>query len=183
MTTRATDWQIERATILHRICTGVEKRLQRRRGVRRAVRVAASRWRNRHYRCDPSRPVRISRKYLVDLFYVWKRNGKTREAFTLHYRSGRSKIPVRLVAEFIRVAVQPGVVSLSSAYRKLTSLWRGGELNRPFKYRRCTDFPFAYSTLRRALTNEQRRAIIELQNAEHAVTCAREKFQRFFPDD
>lgn len=166
--------------ILQRICKGAEKRLQCRRGVHRALRAAAWRWKNRCYRCDSSRRVRLSLNSLVAIYYRWVRAGKTPEAFTLNYRSCPPKVSARLIADFIRVCGEPGIYSMLEAFETLSRRWRAGEIKRPHKFRRSAELPFSYSAFCRALSDEQRAAITILQKTSRQAVRARERYLRIF---
>jgi hypothetical protein len=176
------DWQHERSMRLQRICMGVEQRLQRRRGLRRAVRVAAWRWKSRCYRSDPSKRVHFSRSTLMTAYRLWRDNGRKPDVFRLNYRSGKSKLPARLLKYFVRLCGEPGVDSMIAAYRNLAARWRDGDLQRPHVYRRAAELPFTYSTFRRALSLEQRQVIVAFQKTERAARRARQAFERISTD-
>lgn len=175
-------WLSERERIVPRACVAIERGRSRGLSVRKAALRSVWRWNGKPYRCDVSRRVRLSRSSLVQHFYDWRRNGKNPEALQLHYRAHGPKISARLVREFIRVCGMPGVRSLSDAYRKLSAMWRAGELKRPFAFRRRATLPFSRATFLRALTSEQRRTIIEMQRIEHAAALARDRFNRITSD-
>jgi hypothetical protein len=114
------NWQRERAMIVHRACMAISRRRERGVSLHRAVVRPAWNCRNRFYRCEPTRRVRLSRKTFIDIYYHWRANGQNLQAVQLHYRSNRPKIPSRLVLEFVQLCVSPGVPSIRAGYRQLT---------------------------------------------------------------
>lgn len=60
----------------------------------------------------------MSKGTLLRLFYLWRRTGKTPDAFRLCYRSGREKLNQKQLIKFLRACFRPGTHSYRMAHRQ-----------------------------------------------------------------
>lgn len=94
-------WQIERVKLAHRICTRIAGRVARGHSIGKSFTYFAWYWRDRFYRTDPGRRVRLSRPTIIRLYYQWQKNGQTPDSLRLCYgRRGGPKLPMKLAARF-----------------------------------------------------------------------------------
>ncbi|MCX6924555.1 MAG: hypothetical protein NT154_15275 [Verrucomicrobia bacterium] len=91
----------------------------------------AWRWRDRHYKTDPARRIRMGYVMLRGIYYDWKASGGDVAVFGLHYRCGNQKLAAHQVAELSRLCLAPETRFLSEAYRRLTS---HGATERAYRY-------------------------------------------------
>lgn len=171
-------WMDEKARLVHRLCKGIEQKREKGVPVRRAVVRPAWYWNGRRFRHDASKRVRLARGTLLEYFYRWLTGGKSPEAVRLRYHpTAARKITRALMAEFLEICVTPGVDSLSGAYwyaeQAHVQLWEGPG--------RAPAYP-SRSAFRRALSGEQRAAIVALQRSHRAAIKAREFFNKLFSD-
>jgi hypothetical protein len=97
----------------------VEGRCAGGQSLHKAVRWFAWYWRNRFYKSDPSRPIRLSAQTIIRLFYRWKSEGRTPGAVALRYRSSLQKLAPGDVIELARRCLAPGARSFSGTWREL----------------------------------------------------------------
>jgi hypothetical protein len=114
-------WQRERARRLHRICSSIEQRVEHGQGLLRAVRRFARYYAGRHYRSERQRALQFSAQTILRCYYLWRSKGRTAEALVLKHYGGKQKLNSQHTAELVKVCLDPGVLSVRSAYRKLIS--------------------------------------------------------------
>jgi hypothetical protein len=115
----ASHWKRERVQRLCRIFHCIERGQSRGKTIRKMLVGHAWRWKGRHYKSSPERPIRFTRGTLLRLFYQWQNGGKTPESLTLRYRCGNQKASSGRVVELMRLCLVPGTMSFSVAYRRL----------------------------------------------------------------
>jgi hypothetical protein len=120
----APNWQRQRAEWLGRILAGLDRSRANGLPLRRAARRAAVRWSGRTY--VDGRPVRFSAQTLTATYYRWLRNGKAAEAYRLRFNAPVRAVPAELLREFVSLNLQPGVNSMSEAFRRLNRAWLSG---------------------------------------------------------
>lgn len=174
--TTLSPWQNERAKRLHAIFSSAETRQKEAGSLARCLKPFVRSWKGKSFHCDPKRQARFSYGTLRNLFYHWCSSGRTPECLLLRYRatSGR-KVTESLLQEFISTCVSPGWQSMGQAWRDMRTahefLWEGPGDPPSFPSR---------AAFMRALTPEQRSAIISLQQANLAAQSARERFRKVF---
>ena len=119
MTSTPPKWRLERTRRLCRIFRRVEQRIADGGSLAKAMVWFAARWKHKHYKSDPTRPVRFGKNTLVRLYYQWKAGGRTRESLTPHFRCPRQRIKPDHTQELANLCLEPGVPSFSAAYRRL----------------------------------------------------------------
>jgi hypothetical protein len=85
--------------------------------VRKAVKYFAWYWRDRPYRTAPHIKARLRRSTLVNLYYHWRRNGKSPNCFGLHYGDRLATITVEEIRRFVDACGEAGTASLGQAAR------------------------------------------------------------------
>ncbi|MGA2751994.1 MAG: hypothetical protein ABSG59_24795 [Verrucomicrobiota bacterium] len=151
--------------MIHRICRSVERWRARDQSLERAVGWFASYWRDRKYTCEPARPIRLSAKSLVRLFYQWRAGGKTPAAVGLHYRPGLQKLTPPAVIELARLCLLPGANSFNATWKQLPNPGATASAYRyamPVELRRHLKAVFA---ARRALQSTERAAREAIEQA------------------
>jgi hypothetical protein len=81
--------------------------------------IHAWRWRGRHYKSDPGRPIRFAYSTLLRVYYAWRRGGHTPAAIALRYRPGKRRLGLGQEREIVRACLNPQVTSFSGAYGRL----------------------------------------------------------------
>jgi hypothetical protein len=119
--TLSSPWQRERCQLLHRLCLAIERKRERGRTLRQALRWPGWYWKNRTYRCDPTRKIQISRGTLKNCYYIWRRGGKTAASLSLRYGTSAIPIPQNDVLRFVRSCLAPGACSLEAVYRAMAA--------------------------------------------------------------
>lgn len=110
-------WMRERARILQRICESVEDRRARGMSLHKALRRPAWAWKSKTYKSG--KPVRLTEGTLARLYYAWRANGRTPEAFALGYKFTRKPISAALATAFIKANAREGVTSMQAAFSEL----------------------------------------------------------------
>ena len=108
-------WPSERAERLHRFCKSIERRRAAGVSVRKAVTYFAWFWKDRPYRTAPHIKARFSGTTLVQLYYRWRRNGKSPVCFVLHYAERMAPVTREQMRRFLGACGKAGTVSLSQA--------------------------------------------------------------------
>ncbi len=111
-------WHLERARKVNLICGCIARRMARGQTLESAVTYFVWAHAYSFYRCEPSRPFRLSRKTLVRLFYQWKNGGRTPQALTLRYRPARAKLSETKLARFVNACLQPAICSYAAAHKR-----------------------------------------------------------------
>lgn len=113
-------WVRENADRLHRICLGIERRLQKGEPLWKAVRRAS--WyytrQTRYYRTAPEIRVPFTKGTITRAWYRWNEGGKTAAAVALRYKAP-TKLPMSEIIELAELTMQPGVLSVKSAWRMM----------------------------------------------------------------
>jgi|SRR5579862_1636767 len=112
---------IERARRLHRICGCIARRMERGQTQHKALTWFAWFYRNRFYKCDPSKKLRFKYKTLMGAYYQWKRGGRSPEALTLRYANSRPKIRSAHLRRFIASCLRPDCRYFTAAHRNLSA--------------------------------------------------------------
>lgn len=112
----------------------------------------------RFYQCDPAKPFRFSEKRLIQLFYLWRKEGV--EALVLKYRSGRPKIEAGKVHMFALACLSSGICSLRQAHATMS---QPGQTVHGYRH---------------ALPVRQRKAIIELLAARRIENRLEKRVRR-----
>ena len=110
-----TDWQTERAQLVHDICTDIAARRDKREKLSDCIRLYVRQFNGNPYRCDSSRRLALSAKTLTRAYYLWRRGGEVPSAVRLNY-VGRSKVSAPVVRRFVGVLFSPGVESSRQAF-------------------------------------------------------------------
>ena len=114
-------WQRERAGILRGYCLSIERAQARGGTVVQAASYLSKFCRNRFYRTEPKRRVRLSAQTIRTAFYKRQRSGGTAAALQLGYRNERAgwQFSTRQAARVQRLLLHPGTVSLAQVYRAI----------------------------------------------------------------
>ena len=114
-------WQRERMQRLARICRCLDRGQTAGKRLRRMVRFHAWRWRGRHYKAAPSRPIRFNAGTILRIYYAWRKGGRTPAALALHYWRGNRRASRCQVIELSKLCLLPETKSFSAAYRRLAT--------------------------------------------------------------
>ncbi len=133
-------WELERARRAHLICLCIERRQANGKSLKEAIYWPSYAWRSQFFRCDSSRPIRLSRSTLIRLYYQWRRGGKCLAALSLGYPP-RLRLPAATLTKIVERV-------LASKAKDLRAAWRD-----------TPDCPAGYSALLSALGLEARKAI------------------------
>src|SRR5690242_16853771 len=109
-----------RCQFLHRLFEQVEARLSAGITFAEAIRRAGQRRNIRAFKHG-----KLSRGSLIRLFYSWRKN-RSPAAFLLHYKPGKTRIPVALAEEFLSRLAAERVVSAATVMHSLRTDWRLG---------------------------------------------------------
>jgi hypothetical protein len=112
-------WFRERARILKRVFSCIEKRKERGQAVRRICAHFARRWHGKTYRSAPGKAIRLSCVRLVTLYYRYLRSGKRPEILALGYKVKRTGISPALICRFLDECAAPGICSMREAWQRL----------------------------------------------------------------
>lgn len=108
----------ERAAKLARGFRAIDKARPNGRTMHKAFVHMAWRWNGKPYACDPSRRMHCAEGTLRCLYYTrWLAGGRTAAALIRRWSPGKQKLSPALVIEFVKLCLEPGVASLSAAYR------------------------------------------------------------------
>ncbi len=114
--------EIERADRLHRKFHSAERSLATGRELRQVFRGFSWYWRRRCYHCDPTRQVRFGYSTLLNLFYHWRKSGRTKECL---YRRWRPVTPRRVtqafLLEFVKFCTVLRTLSLLAAWKEFVA--------------------------------------------------------------
>lgn len=169
----AAAWESERARRLHHVCQRLDAQFAPgRRGIGKIWRREARRLDGKPFRTAPGRRWQMSASRLRNLFYIWRRRGRTASVFSIRWdRCGRPLV----TGDFIRaLAIQcsaPGVASIRAGYARLAArrAAKGGRM--PVTY--CTARRYMPLALLREVQQCRRRAA----DAEQDLARALARFQ------
>ena len=113
-----TAWQRERLQRLVRICRCLDRGRANGKRLRKMLTRFAWIWKGRHYKCDPARPIRLTRSTLLRIYRQWKRGGRTPAAIALRYWITSRKLPASQVLAMARRCVAPNARSFAAAWRQ-----------------------------------------------------------------
>ena len=117
-------WAIERSKKLSRLCSYIERQIDKGMTVKRSVDFVFRRYyRATNYRKDKSRAFRLSRKTLADFYRKYKED-KNPNIFLPRYVRRLPKLPASLLPEILtRVFEYP---SFRAIHKSLIEDWRSG---------------------------------------------------------
>lgn len=115
-----TDWQAERAQLVHDICGDIAARRDKREKLSDCIRLYVRRFNGNPYRCDASRRLALSKTTLTRAYYQWRRGGEVAAAVRLNYaRANRPKVSAPALRSFVAICFQPGINSGKQAFARL----------------------------------------------------------------
>ena len=114
-------WQRERVQRLARIFRCLDRGLAEGKPLRRMVVAHAWRWRGRHYKTDPSRPIRFGLSTIARLYRNWRKGGRIPAALALRHWSAGRKASTGQVVKLSKRCLAPRTRSFSAAYRHLSA--------------------------------------------------------------
>jgi hypothetical protein len=114
-------WQRERIQRLARICRCIDRGRQQGKRLRKIVILHAWRWRGRHYKSDPKRPIRFKASTILRTYYAWRNGGRTPATLALGYWRGNRRASGCQVVELSKLCLAADTKSFSAAYRSLKS--------------------------------------------------------------
>ncbi len=131
------DWQRERAALLHRACRSVQTRINHGERKRKAFRRVAKYHDGRSFKCDPKRRLALSEQTLRRQFAIWKLGGELRAAFKLDYFVRRPSVAAPVLVRFTNYCANSCQPSLKVAWGKFSarggSFGSGGRSGKPLK--------------------------------------------------
>lgn len=112
----------ERDERIHKILLKVEKRVAHGEGFTVTLEAESAASQGQFYRCDRSRPFRISFGSLRRLWYQWLAGGRTPEALTMGYVPGKLSVSADLLQQFVTWISTRDLTSLAAAWRQFAKI-------------------------------------------------------------
>lgn len=168
----AVAWEAERAKRLQAICLRLDAHFTvGHRGISKVWQRESRRLQGKPYRSVPTRRWAMSPSRLRNLFYLWRRRGRTASVFAIRWdRSVRPLVDVDFIRVLAGYCSAPGVTGFRDGYNRMATrrTLRGGKM------------PVSYSTACRYLPLEKFQAVREahrrLAQAEHDLGRAIAQF-------
>jgi hypothetical protein len=133
-------WHRERAERLHRICVSISTRTARGKGKqRKLIQWFAWYWKDRCYKCEPSRPLRFTQSTIKRALRCWQRGGQIAAVLLPQYKPRRSVFTAPMLIRFVDYIARQPQPTLKTAWEKFAA--RGGN----FGFGRRADKPLKIS--------------------------------------
>lgn len=123
------EWQRERAMLLHDICQHIKDRMNAGMTKKAAMQQACKQYSGALLTNGNinTKTLKLGERTLERNLKKWTELGETPAAFDMNFHPGKQKIPQELIDEFHRVCSLPGVVRSSVAISDLRKRWRNNE--------------------------------------------------------
>ena len=117
-------WHRERAERLHRICNSIASRSSRGDRKRKIIQWFVWRYKSRCHKCEPSRPLKITRSAIERALRIWKRGGQVAAVLLPQYKPRRSVFTAPMLIRFVDFIARQPEPNLKTAWEKFAA--RGG---------------------------------------------------------
>jgi hypothetical protein len=112
-------WQRERVQRLARICRCIDRGRAQGKTIHKMLVKHAWRWKDRHYKCDPSRRIRFGHKTLLRHYYRWLNGGRVPAAVALNLHGPEVRVTTARALKLARLLLKSQTLTFSAGYRQL----------------------------------------------------------------